>query len=100
MRFKALLVGAMVRPFGKGDKVPWQTFQPTQMLAEEMGKEVLKGLREDEQKTAYVKVTEITEVLLAEVHVAAEQPKGPDGKQTGPLAFAIARHDEQKQIGA
>ena len=96
MRFKAVLVGALVRPFGKGDKLPWQTFQPTQMRAEDMGKEVLRGLRADEQKTAYVKVTEITEVLLAEVHVAAEQPEG--GK--GPLAFAIARHDVQKALGA
>lgn len=95
MRFKAVLVGALVRPFGKGDKLPWQTFQPTQMLAEDLGKEILRGLREDEQKTAYVKVMEITEVLLSEVHVAAEQPKDAEGKQVGPLAFAIARHGQK-----
>jgi len=94
MRFKALLVGAMVRPFGKGDKVPWQTFQPTQHQAEEMGKEVLRGLGESERKEAYVKVTEITEVLLAEIHTAKEQPA------EGPLAFAIARHDQQAKLSA
>jgi len=98
MRFKAVLVGALVRPFGKGDKLPWQVFTQTQHESEELGKQVLGGLRVDERAVAYVKVTEITEVLLAEIHTAKEQPAD------GSVAFAIARHDQPqsglKQIGA
>lgn len=94
MRFKAVLVGALVRPFGKGDPLPWQTFQPTQYEAEKLGEQVLKGLTPEQRKTAYVKVSEVTEVLVSEIHTAAE--KGPDGE----VAFAYARHDGQKTIGA
>lgn len=87
MRFKAILIGAEVIPFGGGGRKPWQAFTATQHEAEQLGKGILETLTPDEQKEAYVKVVAITELLLAEIHTAAE--KGPDGTMT----FAIARHD-------
>ena len=88
MRFKAVLVGALVRPFGKGDPIPWQCFTATQHEAEQIGKGVLEKLTVTEQATAYVRVVQVADILLAEIHTAKE--KGPQGE----LTFAIARHNE------
>lgn len=98
MKYKAILVGALVRPRdGKGgDPLPWQLLSPSRQECIGLGQAVLEGLDSADQKKAYVKVVEVREVLLAEVHVAVEQPQDKDGKVTGPLAFAIAWHNDAK----
>lgn len=87
MKFKAVLIGALVNPFGdrKSVKIPWQKYCSTQEQAERYGKDILYSLSEEEQIVAYIKIVELKEVLLAEIHTAKE--KGPDKE----LIFAIAR---------
>jgi len=85
MRYKAILVGALVKPFGKsgGDPAPWQVFHPTKERCVEAGKNILARLSEKERKIAYIRIAEVTEVTVMEVHVATE--KGPDDE----IRFAI-----------
>lgn len=85
MKFKAVLIGALVKPFGNGVKVPWQKYCSTQEQAEYYGRDVLSGLSQEEQAVAYVKVVELKEVLLAEIHTAKE--KALDGS----IIFAVAK---------
>lgn len=92
MRFKAILVGAQVKPFGKGVPGPWGTFCQTRGEAEMLGRGVLATLTPEDRKTAYVRVMELTEVLQCEIHVASEQ--GPDGA----LVFAYARHEGARKV--
>lgn len=66
MKFKAILIGALVKPFGKGAPGPWQVFCKTQDEAESLGRAVLDGLPPDERKAAFVRVIEIREVVVVE----------------------------------
>lgn len=67
MKFKAVLIGALVKPFGKGAPGPWQVFCKTQGEAETLGRAVLDGLPPDDRKGAFVRVIEIREVVLGEI---------------------------------
>lgn len=67
MKFKAILIGALVKPFGKGAPGPWQVFCKSQAEAEQLGRGVLDGLPPDERKSAFVRVIEIREVLVGEI---------------------------------
>jgi hypothetical protein len=80
MKFKGILVGALVPPRGNsgGSLGPWQVFCPTKEEVVELGKGILATLPTGVRKTAYVRVVEIAEVLVAEIHTAAEA--GPSGE--------------------
>lgn len=68
MKFKAILIGALIPPFGgKGDPKPWGVFCRTQDEAETLGRGVLDGLPPDERKAAFVRVIEIREVVVGEI---------------------------------
>lgn len=67
MKFKAILIGALVKPFGKGAPGPWQVFCGTRELAELLGRGVLDKLSPDEHKAAFVRVIEIREVVVGEI---------------------------------
>lgn len=67
MKFKAILIGALVKPFGKGAPGPWQVFCKTQTEAESLGRGALDGLPPDERKAAFVRVIEIREVCVGEI---------------------------------
>jgi len=64
MKFKAILIGALVKPFGKGAPGPWQVFCKSQEEAESLGRGVLDGLPPDERKAALVRLIEIREVVI------------------------------------
>jgi len=78
MKYKAILVNATL----KGRE--WQMFTRTKGEAEQLAKGTLESLTDVERQKAYVKVVEITEVPVCEIHTAVE--KGKDGE----LLFAIA----------
>lgn len=67
MKFKAILIGALVKPFGKGAPGPWQCYAQTQHVAASMGRAVLDGLPPDERKAAFVRVIEIREIVVEEI---------------------------------
>lgn len=67
MKFKAILIGALVKPFGKGAPGPWQVFATSQAEAELLGRGVLEGLPPDERKGAFVRIVEIREVVIGEI---------------------------------
>lgn len=67
MKFKAILIGALVKPFGKGAPGPWQVFATSVEEARALGCGVLDGLSPDERKAAFVRVIEIREVLVEEI---------------------------------
>lgn len=87
MKFKAILINALIPPFGNpsGTPGPWQVFAKTQEEAEDLGKQILEKLSEGQRKEAYVKVSEVRDVAICEIHTAVE--KGKDGQ----LMFAIAK---------
>ena len=84
MKFKATSYGVNLGP-NEGTTKPWQVFCSSAMDGELAGQEFLKGLTAKQQAKAYVKVVEIKEVLVAEIHTAAERA------EDGQLIFAIAR---------
>jgi len=84
MKYKAVLIGALVRPYGKGDPGPWGVLENSYEECVKQAKAVLGKIKPEERKTAYVRIIEVKEIGIAEVHTAAE--KGPDGE----LRFAIA----------
>lgn len=87
MKFKAILVGALVKPFeplgGKGEPTPWAVMENSKEACRVQAKSVLRKLTDEERKVAYVKIIEVKEETVEEIHAAAE--RGPDGE----LRFAI-----------
>lgn len=67
MKFKAILIGALVKPFGKGAPGPWQVFCKDRAECEILGRAVLDGLTPDERKGAFVRVIEMREVVVSEI---------------------------------
>jgi len=67
MKFKAILIGALVKPFGKGAPGPWQVYCRSKEEGDTLGRAVLDGLPPDERKGAFVRVIEIREVVVGEV---------------------------------
>ena len=71
MKFKAILIGALVTPpsFGKqtSSPVPWMRFATSKEEAEALGRGVLDGLSPDERKAAFVRVIEIRDVVIGEI---------------------------------
>lgn len=86
MRFKATSYGVNLGN-GPSTQKDWCAFYTSSEEAIMRATDFLRGLTEAQQKTAYVKVVEIKDVLIAEIHTAAE-------KINGELIFAIANMRE------
>lgn len=67
MKFKAILIGALVKPFGKGAPGPWQVFCKDRAECEALSRATLDSLSPDERKGAFVRVIEIREVVIGEI---------------------------------
>jgi hypothetical protein len=71
MKFKAVLIGALVKPpsFGKQTSapVPWMRFATSKEEAEQLGRGVLDGLPPEDRKGALVRLIEIREVVVGEL---------------------------------
>lgn len=71
MKFKAVLIGALVTPpsFGKQTSapVPWMRFAISKDEAIALGNAVLESLTPEERKGATVRLIEIQEVVIGEL---------------------------------
>lgn len=84
MKYKVTSYGVNLGP-NEGTSKGYNIFCMTEEEALQRAQEFLKGLSPGQQQKAYVKVMEIKDVLIAEIHTAAE--KGPNRE----VLFAIAR---------